>query len=210
MLQKPGKSAQVYQTVGGWWPISLLCTMGKAMEAVIGMWIAKAAEERHLLPEGQMGNHKDRNMELAIQIVMETVYAAWKCCTVTSLLQLDIKGAFDMVNHVRLLDTMRSNGYPPWVVQWLCSYLEDRTAVLKFDDEMTKLIPIKVGVPQGSPLSPILFIIYITSLYENLGSVAGLLVVGFTDDTNLLSFAWDVQVNQRRLQQAWQMCEEWA
>ena len=81
---------------------------------------------------------------------------------------------------------------------------------LKFDDEMTEPIPIKAGVPQGSPLSPILFIIYIASLYENLGSIAGLLVVGFADDTNLLSFARDAQVNRQRLERAWQICEEWA
>ena len=113
VLQKPGKSVQAYQTVGGWRPISLLCTMGKAIEAVIGMRIAKAAEERRLLPEGQMGNRKDRNTELAIRMVTETVYASWKRRAVTSLLQLDIKGAFDIVNYVWLLDTMQLKGYPP-------------------------------------------------------------------------------------------------
>jgi hypothetical protein len=82
--------------------------------------------------------------------------------------------------------------------------------VLKFDDETTEPIPIKAGVSQGSPLSPILFIIYIASLYENLGSIAGLLVVGFADDTNLLSFARDAQTNRQRLEHAWQICKEWA
>ena len=125
-------------------------------------------------------------------------------------MQLDIKGAFDTVNHIRLLDTMRSKGYPPWIIRWLRSYLEDRTAVLRFDDEATEPIPIKAGVPQGSPLSPVLFIIYIASLYEKLGSIVGLMVVGFSDDTNLLSFARDTQKNQRRLERAWQVCEEWA
>ena len=48
------------------------------------------------------------------------------------------------------------------------------------------------------------------SLYENLESIVGLLVVGFADDTNLLSFARDGQANQRRLERAWQVCEEWA
>ena len=147
VLQKPGKSAQVYQTVGGWRPISLLCTMGKAMEAVIGAWIAKAAEERHLLPEGQMGTCKNRGIEHAIRIVTEAVYTAWRHRAVTSLLQLDIKGAFDTVNHIRLLDMMRSKGYPPWIIRWLYSYLKDRTAVLRFDDEAIEPIPIKAGVP---------------------------------------------------------------
>ena len=106
VLQKPGKSVQEYQTVGGWRPVSLLCAIGKAIEAVVGMRIAKAAEEQRLLPEGQMGNRKDRNTELAIRVVTEAVYSSWKRRAVASLLQLDIKGAFDTVNHIRLLDTI--------------------------------------------------------------------------------------------------------
>ena len=84
--------------------------MGKAIETVIGTRLAKAAEEQHLLPEGQMGNRKNRNTELAIRMVTEAVYTAWKRHAVASLLQLDIKGAFDIVNYIRLLDTMRSKG----------------------------------------------------------------------------------------------------
>ena len=155
-----------------------------------------------------MGNRKNRNTELAIRMVTEAVYTAWKRHAVASLLQLDIKGAFDMVNHIRLLDTMRSKGYPFWVIQWLRSYLEGRTATLKFDDEATEPIQIRAGVPQGSPISSILFNIYIASLYKNLQSIVGLLVVGFADDTNLLSFAQEGQANQQRLEQAWQVYKE--
>ena len=54
----------------------MLCTMGKAMEAVMEARIAKAAEERHLLPEGQIGTRKNRGTEHAIQIVTEAVYTA--------------------------------------------------------------------------------------------------------------------------------------
>ena len=86
VLRKPGKSVQVYQTVGGWRPISLLSTMGKTIETIIRKWIAEAAEERHLLLDRQMGNRKDRNTEFAIQMVTETVYTAWKYQAVTSLL----------------------------------------------------------------------------------------------------------------------------
>jgi hypothetical protein len=169
----------VYQTVGGWRPISLLSTIGKAIETVIASRIAETAEECNLLLESQMGNRKGRNAELAIRVVTEAIYSSWKHRGVASLLQLDIKGAFDMVNYVRLLDTMRSKGYPLWVVRWLQSYLKDRTSVLQFDDDKTEPIPIRAGVPQGLPLSPILFNIYLASLYEKLGTVRGLLVVGF-------------------------------
>ncbi len=74
--------------------------------------IARVAEEQQLLPEGQMGNRPGRLTELAIRIVTEAVYIAWGHGAAASLLQLDIKGAFDAVNHTRLLDTLREKGFP--------------------------------------------------------------------------------------------------
>ena len=124
-------SFQLYELIicsnkapGGWRPIALLSTVGKVIESAVSRRVADAAEDHQLLPEGQMGNRRERSMELAIRAVTDAVYTAWAQNTTTSLLQLDIKGAFDMVNHVRLLDMMRRKGYPPWLVRWLQSYLE--------------------------------------------------------------------------------------
>jgi hypothetical protein len=71
-----------------------------------------------------MGNRKVRSTELAVRMITDSVYTAWQYEAVAPLLQLDIKGAFDTVNHIRLLDTLRKKGYPPWVVRWIRSYLE--------------------------------------------------------------------------------------
>jgi retron-type reverse transcriptase len=157
------------RTPGGWRPITLLSAVGKVIETAIGRRIADAAESHQLLPEGQMGNRRERSTELAIRMVTDTVYTAWLHQMITSLLQLDIKGAFDTVNHIRLLDTMRRKRFPPWVVRWLRSYLDNRTVRLRFDGEESGDIPIIAGVPQGSPLSPILFILYIATLSHNKG-----------------------------------------
>ena len=82
-----------------------------------------------------MGNRRQRSTELAIWVVTETVYTAWKLGGSASLLQLDLKGAFNTVNHNLLLDMLYSKGLQPWLVRWLRSYLEDRTARLAFDRE---------------------------------------------------------------------------
>ena len=125
-------------------------------------------------------------------------------------MQLDIKGAFDTVNHTRLLEILRKKGYPAWVLRWIRSYLTERTAELLFDGEASGKIPLRAGVPQGSGLSPILFILYISTLYDALKQHAGLVVVGFADDTNLMVFSRNVRTNCRRLEEAWTTCEEWA
>jgi hypothetical protein len=210
VLKKPGKTLTQQQTAGGWRPISLLSAVGKLIEGVIGSRITDAAESQGLLPEGQTGNRKGRSTELAIRLVTEAVRTAWSEGAVASLLQLDIKGAFDTVNHTRLLDTLRNQGFPMWVVQWARSYLEGRSARLMFDGEASAPIQIRAGVPQGSPLSPILFLLYIASLYEALEKHGNLTVIGFADDTNLLVASRDVQENCRRLESAFRVCERWA
>jgi hypothetical protein len=209
-LRKPGKTAKQLQTASGWRPIALLSTIGKVIEAIIAERIAEAAENNHLLPQNQMGNRKNRSTELAVRLLTDQIRTAWAHKAVASLLQLDIKGAFDTVCHPRLLDTLQRMGFPTWVVQWTQSYLSDRTATLLFDDEESEPIPIKAGVPQGSPLSPILFLLYIASLYEALQEVPGISVVGFADDTNIVAFARTACENCQTLEKAWGVCEQWA
>jgi hypothetical protein len=58
-----------------------------------------------------MENRPGRSTKLAIRMVTDAVYTAWKHDATTSLLQLDIKGAFNIVNYIRLLDTLRQAGY---------------------------------------------------------------------------------------------------
>ena len=79
-----------------------------------------------------------------------------------------------------------------------------------FDGEASELIQIRAGVLQGSPLSPILFLLYIASLYKALEKHGNLTIIGFADDTNLLVASRDVQENCRRLESAFKVCERWA
>jgi hypothetical protein len=142
-------------------------------------------------------------------MVTEAVHTAWSRGAVATLLQLDIKGAFDTVDHTRLLATLRDKGFPPWLVRWTRSYLAERTARLFFDGEKSEPFAVKAGVPQGSPLSPILFLLYIASLYETLAREQGLAIVGFADDTNLMVFGPSAKANCQRLEKAWEVCEAW-
>ena len=103
---KPGKMMAQKYTLGGWRLITLLSALGKVIETAIGKRIAEAVETHRLLPEGQMGNRKERSTELAIRVVTNAVFTVWANKVVASLLQLDIKGAFDTVNYIRLLDTL--------------------------------------------------------------------------------------------------------
>lgn len=88
--------------------------------------------------------------------------------------------------------------------------LEGRSARLSFDGEVSGPIQTRAGVPQGSPLSPILFLLYIASLYEALLTNPRLLIVGFADDTNIIAVSWTIEGSCRLLEEAWRICEKWA
>ncbi|EAQ84238.1 hypothetical protein CHGG_10642 [Chaetomium globosum CBS 148.51] len=205
VLPKPGKAPPVYQTPGGYRPIALLPTLGKVIESVVATKVTLAAEANGLLPDEQMGNRAHRSTELAVRLVVAQVQEAWRHKGAASLLQLDISGAFDTVNHTRLLATLREMGYPRWLVLWIRDWLTGREATLLFDGKAATPTAIRAGVPQGSPLSPVLFILYIASLYKQLKDEhPHLAIVGFADDTNLLAFGRNPEVNIRQLEGAWE------
>jgi hypothetical protein len=112
VLPKPGKSAKALRTSGGYRPIVLISSIGKVIETAIARRIVQAVEAYQLLPEGQIENRPGRSTELAIKVITEAIYTTWRHRATASLFQLDIKGAFNTVNHIRLLDMLWQKGFP--------------------------------------------------------------------------------------------------
>jgi hypothetical protein len=81
--------------------------VGKVIEALVARRVTSAAEAYGLLLAEQMGNREYRSIEVAIRLVVAQVQEAWRQRVSASLLQLDISGAFDTVNHTRLLAILR-------------------------------------------------------------------------------------------------------
>lgn len=187
-LKKPGKAD--YTEAGNYRPIALLNTLGKILEAVIAAKITNAAEEHDLLPPTQMGARKDRSTGTALQLLTEQVTTIWKQDPkrVVSVLGLDISGAFDHVNHARLLHNLRKRRIPIFIVDWISSFLTDRTTDLKLGNYISERMEVNTGIPQGSVLSPILFLFFSADLLDicarSGSSISGL---GFVDDTTVIT-----------------------
>ena len=209
VLRKPGKTLAQLRQAGGWRPISLLSCVGKVIEGLVAKKMTEAAEARGVLPPEQMGNRAGRSTELAARVVIETTKAAWKKRLTTSLLQLDLKGAFDNVNHEWLLATLASQGWPTWILRWTHSFLLNREACLSFDDWESESRRVPAGVPQGSPISPLLFCLFMAPLYDKLRAIRGVATIGFADDTNLLACGSDTAQCVTALEEAWKVCDSW-
>ena len=87
---------------------------------------------------------------------------------ILSVLFFDVKGAFDHVSKLCLIDTMRRLYPPPSVISWTDSFLSDRQSGLAFDSERESPQPVNTGIPQGSSISPILFLIYLRFLFTTI------------------------------------------
>ena len=209
VLPKPNKTAAQKQRANAWRPISLLNCMGKIMEAIVGQRLADVAERHGLLPPEQFGNRPARSTELAIKFVTNAVHTAWAWRSKASLLQLDLKGAFDTVHHGALIAELEKAGFPPSLLKWLLSFLSGRIADLTFDGA-SKTFDVPCGVPQGSPLSPILFILFLRPLYDKLRRSPNVQVVGYADDTNIIAYARTHTACIRALENAWDTAAEWA
>jgi hypothetical protein len=97
VLLKPNKIIAQKATPGAWRLILLLSIIGKIVKAAFARRIINVAKAKHLLPNGQMGNKRERLTNLAIRMIIEAATKARKNGGIASLLQLNIKGAFDIV-----------------------------------------------------------------------------------------------------------------
>ena len=94
------------------------------------------------------------------------IQAAWNSGRVTSALTFDIKGYFDFVNHNRLLHELRRKHLPLEYIKWTASFLSNREAAVCIDGIRGPMHPVENGIPQGSPVSPILAAFYTAELLE--------------------------------------------
>jgi hypothetical protein len=123
-----------------------------------------------------------------------------------SLLIMDVKGAFDTVLPGRLTRRLREQGWPDYLVRSIHSFATKRTVQIRLDGETGPDTRIQCGLPQGSPISPILFILYIAPLFW-LGTPAR--KFGYADDIALLAISTDLQENCNSLQRDVQESLDW-
>ena len=116
---------------------------------------------------------------------------------VSSLL-LDIKAGFDNVENNTLARILREGRIPPYLVSWVSSFLGERSCTLIFQGAPGTPAPINVGAPQGSPISPLLFLLYVAPLH--FGIPRGLMI-SYVDDFALTVAFLSYCGNIRRLQE---------
>lgn len=182
MLRKPGKND--YTEPKSYRPVALMNTLGKIMDTVLARRIQYLTETYDMLSVTYTGGRKNLSCEHAIHLLMEKVHTTWRRKKVASFLMLDVSGAFDNVSHTRLLHNLWKRGLPLQLVKWLQSYLANRKSRIRLSESLGPEFDIHTGIPQGSPLSPILYLFYNTNLLGT--DIGDTLVTGYIDDITIL------------------------
>jgi hypothetical protein len=209
VLRKPQKLT--YDVAKAYRPIALLNTLGKVLEKIVARRVSALAEEHNLLPTTQMGARPGRLTVTVLEMLTEQIQTVWAndASLVASMLSLDISGAFDNVSHERLIHNIRDVRLPQWVVEYIRSFLTNRTTALMLGTYENRVRPTTSGIPQGSMLSPILFLFFASTLLPQLNAGATT-AIDFVDDTNTLTFSRSTEANCRVLERANEKWMVWA
>jgi len=197
VLDKPGKPS--YDSPSSFRVIVLLQTFSKILERIMNSRLSGVARATGLLNPHQCGSLAGLSASDAVTTLtheVKTLQMAWRK---VSTLFLDIKGGFANVNPSTLCGMLRAKGVNPYLVSLTRSFLSGRSCRLLYQGSPKVFAPVSVGAAQGSPVSPLLFVIYVSRLYSEIPQG---LTLSYVDDFGLTassaSYRGNIQILQRQ------------
>ena len=144
----------------------MLNLVGKQMEKVVHRQLLEFVLSNNHIANCQYGFLPGRSTVDAIFKLTNDLYSARNCKHFASIVFLDLRKAFETVNHSRLLLKLRTIGCSFQTILWFKSYLENRSQATVANATRSEVKSIACGVPQGSVLGPLLFILYINGIVD--------------------------------------------
>jgi len=195
VLDKPGKPD--YRTPASFRIIVLLETVSKILERLSALRLASAARSLGLLHPTQCGSLAGLGCFDSVATLTQEVHLLQAASFKVSSLFLYVKGGFDNVCPNKLAYTLTKGGVSTYLLAWVKSFLSKRQCRLICQGAPKVFCPVAVGTPQGSPISPLLFVLYIASLHPTIPQG---LAISYVDDLTLTVGSHSVRSNIRALQ----------
>ena len=169
--------------VANYRPISLLSSFSKIFEKLMHTRVLQFLDSNGSLFESQYGFRPGMSCEHALLNAQNSILHSLNKNQIAVLLLLDYSKAFDVIEHATLLNKLEHYGIRGQALRWFSSYLSNRQQFVSIDGVNSTSTTIQYGVPQGSILGPLLFVIYINDLPQ-ISNLAKFIL--YADDANII------------------------
>lgn len=164
-------------------PISVISNIAKVYEKILKSRFVKYIEKYQILSDRQHGFRNGRSTEDAIARLTQYIYNAMDTSTPCACIFLDLAKAFDTICHKKMFNKLYNYGFRGNVLNLIKSYFTDRTQFVNIEGKLSYDRKVNYGVPQGTVLGPVFFILYMNSILEL--NIEGTML-SFADDTAVL------------------------
>ena len=162
-------------------PISITPLVSKIYERLISRRLYKFADANNLFPSTQFGFRKGLGTTDALLLLTHTLQSSLDRRAESRVVSLDFSSAFDRVNHRGLLYKLKLMGVGGPMLNMFQDFLTNRRQRVAVDGRFSQFRPVVSGVPQGSVLGPVLFILFTADMWNNLENK----IISYADDTTL-------------------------
>ena len=192
--------------LGNYRPISVLPCFSKVLEKIMHNRLYKHLSENNLLYKKQFGFQQKHSTEHAIIQLIDQINKNFEKSQYTLGIFIDLTKAFDTVDHNILISKLENYGVRGVNLKWFKSYLNNRKQFISYNNSSTSYKNMTCGVPQGSILGPLLFLIYINDLREASNILDPIM---FADDTNLFYSHHQIKVLFETVNAELQKISQW-
>lgn len=177
-------------------PINTVPVYEKLLEQVVKQQLQDFCDANSVLVKNQSGFRADHSCESVVVSICDDFLRALDGNNLVLAVFLDFKRAFETIDRVSLLKKLNSMGIGETVYKWFKSYLTNRKQKTKFKNSLSDCVSVDHGVPQGTVLGPLLFILYINDIVN---VVSRCKVVLFADDTMIYIVGRDLKEMQEAI-----------
>ena len=190
---------------GNYRPVSILSIISKIFEKVVCEQLSEYLECNNLMYDLQSGFRQNFSTDSCLIHLSDYILNNQDKGEYTGMVVIDLQKAFDTVNHKILLSKLQALGLDQVAIKWFASYLEDRQQIVQIGDTHSDSCSIKCGVPQGSILGPLLFLIYV----NDMRAAVSCKLLLYADDSALLTSGKDVSEIEGVLSRELESLSEW-
>ena len=187
-------------------PVSILPSFSKFIERIVYNRFLEYFNKYNILSDKQYGFRKNHSTSLALVNLYDKISTAIDQKEIAVGIFLDLSKAFDTVNHGILFDKLKHYGIRGLAFEWVKSYFSNRLQFVQFNDCFSASKNITCGVPQGSILGPLFFLLYINDI-ANVSKLVDLIL--FADDTSIFFSHKDLNYLNNALNRELRKLSDW-